>query len=160
MFNNCSILDNILEDLRPIILEYIRTYPLFAIGKYRSTYEGYRIVNKSDMDNPYFVKLLANSYRDNIGLYSLDDSDGDILGINGYILGIGVKMNENFLRTEYFANSRWHHHKIKKGEIVPFYIYCNCDMLMNIDNVKYFCRDHYIRKIGLFVKNDFIWRSE
>ena len=71
MFNNGSLLDNILEDLQPTISEYIRTYPLFAIGKYGENYEGYRIVNKSDMDNPYFVKFLIDSYRDCRGLYSL-----------------------------------------------------------------------------------------
>ena len=41
MFNNGTLLDNILKDLQPILIEYIRTYPLFAIGKYGVTYEGY-----------------------------------------------------------------------------------------------------------------------
>lgn len=62
MFNNGTLLDDILKDLQLIIIEYIRTYPLFIIGKYNITYDGYRLVDKSDMDNPDFVKLLVDSY--------------------------------------------------------------------------------------------------
>lgn len=155
MFNNGTLLDNILEDLQPIILEYIRTYPLFVIRKYDFAYDGYRIVKKSDMDNPSFVESLKDSYRVNKGFYSLDDSDGDVLNIRGYILGIGVKFDENFLRTPYvFDNCRWEYRKIKKGEIIQLCIYCNGDMLVDIDNVKCFVRVHD-KKIGLFIKNNF-----
>lgn len=155
MFNNGTLLNNILKDLQPIIIEYIRTYPLFAIGKYDVTYEGYRLVNKSDKDNPNFMKLFMDGYWVNKGLYSLDDSDGDVLSINGYVLGIGIFSDEKCLSTGYIYDNRgWHYREIKKKEIIPLYTYFG-DVLVKIDYVKCFWK-HKDTKIGLFVKNDFI----
>lgn len=157
MFNNGTLLDDILKDLQLIIIEYIRTYPLFIIGKYNITYDGYRLVDKSDMDNPDFVKLLVDSYWVNGGIYSIDDSSGYVLCIKGYILCVGEVFYENFLRTRVVHNNhRWVYDGIKKGDIIPFYTYRDGDMVSGIDNVKYFFREYYVEKIELFVKNDFI----
>ena len=74
-----TLLDRIIPDLQPIIKEYYHTYPKFIIGPYTAEYSNYCLVEKAHFDDPLFMKMLQNFYRDNKGFPCIEDFYGNIL---------------------------------------------------------------------------------
>ena len=52
---------------------------VFAFGKPDVKYRGYRIITEEECKSPQLVKLFADEYRKNNGLWSLDEFNADVL---------------------------------------------------------------------------------
>lgn len=100
-----SFLPNVsgIADLIPIINEYYRSYPIFAIGKYGHIYPGYRNVIVEDLQNNNFHKKFTHYFELNKGLYSLDffkktdEQFSIILCIDDeYLFGINENDNDTY----------------------------------------------------------------
>lgn len=146
-----TLLDGIIADLQPIINEYFRTYPKFIIGSYAADYDDYCLVEKTHFDDPSFMKLLQNFYRDNKGFPCIKDFYGNILFGLDFVL---------YYRTCFFRISNENNKPffIKKGTITAFVtsFYDSDFILKNIDDicVRYPNTNNVIKEMGLFVKHN------
>src|SRR5690606_25578915 len=108
---------SLVPDLLPIIKEYVRTFPIFAIGKYSESYDDYRLVDRNDFYNENFFQTFEKNYYDNFGLLSLGDFEGAILCMENNSIMIDdyyvrCTTSSIFIRNEFRF--------IKKGTIVKF----------------------------------------
>lgn len=94
-----DLLNDNINDVKPIINDYYKTFPLFIIGIHSYNYDGYRLVTTKDVNNGNFRKLFENSYRMNNGILSLDTFEGDVLCIDKYTVKLNGEYGENWLRT-------------------------------------------------------------
>jgi len=108
-----SILNNIVPDLLPIIDEYLKTFPVFAIG-YKS-HDDYRIVNKHDFKNEKFFTSFVKYYQTNNGLLSLDTFKGKVLCVGDYACMI------DYLYVRCNPNGFSKCVDIESGKIIPFW---------------------------------------
>lgn len=149
-----TLLSNIVLDLLPIIKEYIRIFPIFAIGKYSGSYDDYRLITRNDFDDKNFFETFKKYYYDNVGLLSLDDFDGAVLcGENFSIL-----IEDYYVRctkSSIFRKNDFHF--IEKGTVIKFRTSIH-------DSNESFWKFSYIRNsieiypysypVGLFVRKD------
>ena len=160
IFNENTILNRVITDLQPIIQEYIRTFPLFVIGKYDTQYPDYRIINKNDGDNNKFMNALANYYNQYNGLPSIDSFEGAVLCSYDCVF---FHHNAFFVRCtksqEYNFDDMIF---IKLGDIIPFFSgfysdWSSKNIFKDMSKISLVhCEDisRNIRIMGLYVKND------
>lgn len=94
-----ELLNDNINDVKPIIRDYYKAFPLFVIGIHSYNYDGYRLVTAKDVSNSKFIKLFENSYRMNNGILSLDAFEGDILCIDKFTVKLDGEYGENWLRV-------------------------------------------------------------
>ena len=151
IFEESSLLGNIVFDLRPIIAEYIRTFPVFAIGCYQSSYPNYRIVDTKDFESKQFTITLFKYYREQNGLPAIDSLYGNVLCCDNFSL----RYQSCYIRctnTEEFDSNDLI--LIKIGNVVSF-------RTTRSENIRFQNIDIYntglfnkICKIGLYIRTD------
>lgn len=94
-----ELLNDNINDVKPIISDYYKAFPLFVIGIHSYNYDGYRLVTMEDVSNSKFIKLFENSYRMNNGILSLDTFEGDVLCIDKFTVKLDGEYGENWLRA-------------------------------------------------------------
>lgn len=161
IFIEGTLLNHIILDLRPIINEYIRTFPLFVIGKYDMQYPDYRIVNKNDGNNNKFMNTLANYYNQCNGLPSIDSFEGAILCGYGFAF---IDHNIFFIKCITSDELQYNNNlSIKLHDIIRFNSGWNDSNVFNnilnisvgnFEGVLAFIRSE---KIGLYARNDIIF---
>src|SRR5579871_3634050 len=80
-----TLMDNICDDVWTIIQTYYTAYyntdtlfvigklDIFVIGKLNEKYEGFRLINKRDLEGKKIIAMLNKSYEKNKGLLSIDN---------------------------------------------------------------------------------------
>jgi len=145
-----TILEGIVADLWPIINEYRRVYYLYAIGKHDGVYPNHRLITESELITER--DIFSDYYKNNKGLGSLDDFDGDVLFCDNRPLS----MFGSWIRL-LNAGSRYSV-KITKNEIILFRNSHRHQKEYTIENIvlakSYVGHDGYndVHKIGLFVR--------
>jgi len=151
-----TALDHIISDIWPIINEYCRTQPIFAVGKIQEKYSNYRLITEDDLRNKIIINLLVEYYKNNKGISSLDDFYGDYvcgddldIGINGRCLQYSHLNNPVCLGAPVL---------IKKFNITSFCTSaCSCGQIaefLNTINVMSYQVSQF--NTGLFVINNII----
>lgn len=149
-----TLLDYIIPDLRPIIKEYLRTYPLFVIGKYSVDYPDYKMIEARDIKNK-FMESFVKYYRENKGLPSIDNFNGATLC---FCDGIFIFQSRYIRCTDSDYYSEYDSKFIKSGNIIPFRTgACNIKTFIKkiyekeID-ANYDTRSFY--RIGLYIRDN------
>lgn len=143
-----TLLDRILSDLWPIIIQYIeKINTQFYIGKYDTVYEKYRLISQSECMLNIFKHNFKNYYVKTGGLMSLDDIDDlehGYLCCNGYYLDIdGIIINSDTINVRKYELLRFHDPLITSNNMLR-------KRLLRINALKKITNDS--DKVGLFVK--------
>ena len=161
IFEDNTLLNNIIPDLQPIVSEYIRNYQIFVIGKHNETYANYRIINENDTNCQSLMKTFFKYYRDNNGLLAIDSFNGSVLygdALPFYVGDYLVRCTDEYV----FNDSKFK--KIENGNVVLFRISrksCDEFKIKFIERIgknnNYGDYYHCSTKIGLYVKSDIIF---
>lgn len=154
IFQEATLLNNIITDLRPIIQEYLRTYPLFVIGKHNSSYPGYRMTTKNDIKCDQTMKTFGKYYTVHKGLPAIDSFHGDVLCCDKYSLQCEHRYIRCTFAEEYNIYGSVY---IKLNNIIPFRISQPVSLMDNIHYVYTGSHFHYDTidcKVGLYIKCD------
>lgn len=158
-----TLLNRVIRDLRPIIREYIRTYPLFVIGKHDTLYPDYRIITENDIKCQSLMKAFVQYYRNNNGLPSIDSFSGSILCGDGFplflhIIGCFIRCTDTINFNENVTKY------IEIGNIISFRLTSRSyedfknKYIEQIRVGEYVYNDKIIG-IGLYVKSDIIFEQ-
>lgn len=110
-----TILDQIIPDLWPIINEYCRTQPIFAVGKIWEKYSNYHLITEDDLKNKMIIDSFVEYYKKNKGISSLDDFSGV------YVCGDDIDIGMHGRCLQYSHSSVGTPQFIKKFSIINFY---------------------------------------
>lgn len=155
IFQEATLLNRIIMDLRSIIQEYLRTYPLFVIGKHNSSYPGYQITTKHDIKCYGTMKTFQEYYIAHQGLPAIDSFIGSLLCCDKRT----IFLQNRYIRCTFEEYYDPHNSiPIKLGTIVPFRISGEPSLINIINNI---CIGHTFEhydnldyKIGLYIKCD------
>ena len=152
IFQEATILNRIITDMRPIIQEYLHTYPLFVIGKHNSSYPGYRIITENDFECKQTIKTFIKYYKYHKGLPAIDSFNGAVLCCKEYPFYCNLRYIRCTLSDLY---EDWDSFCIISGNVISFKISYPQLLMTSIKNIC-FSKDTYMDeikyKIGLYVK--------
>lgn len=154
-FEENTLLNRIIQDLRSIIWKYFKTFSPLVIGKYeRPSYIGYRMIQKKDLFNDIFLENFMKCYGKGGGFHSIDSFEGNIL------CGRGFVMSYEAYALRCTLTNKIHHNefiKIEKDDYVLFQISSRNNIyFMNAKMLDYvyfnvFNNSKQFKKVGLYV---------
>jgi len=112
-----TILENIVGDLRPTLKKYYGSIPIFGIGIHDKKYEGYQLIQKSELESIRFMISLDMYYQKNKGILLLDDLGEEHIYVRGD--NIDLYTDDYRLRVQPGPDSK--SNKIDKGSIIKLY---------------------------------------